>query len=292
MRCLVTGASGQLGGYLLRELAKRDGPVVAWTGSRSGSFLGIDLQPVDLGDPDRLVSAFRLARPTAIIHAGALASIEGCRRDPQRARQVNTQGSAILAEQAARVGARFLFISTDLVFDGQKGSYAEEDLLAPLSVYGVTKAEAERAVLAVPRTVVVRVSLLFGPTIVDRPYFFDQQVAALRENRPVTLFADEWRTPLSLATAARALPDIVLSDFVGLLHVGGPERLSRLEMGRRLAAYLGIDPSVIVEATRASMPAREPRPRDVSLDSSRWRDLFPDEPWPAFEEALKETGVA
>jgi dTDP-4-dehydrorhamnose reductase len=79
-----------------------------------------------------------------------------------------------------------------------------------------------------------------------------------------------------------------VSDFTGLIHLGGPERLSRLEMGQRLAAALGLDPSVIVPAARASFPAAEPRPRDVSLDSSRWRSLFPAQPWPDWDEALGE----
>src|SRR5207244_6259254 len=98
-------------------------------------------------------------------------------------------------------------------------------------------------------------------SIVGRPYFFDEQVAALRQGRSLTLFSDEWRTPLSLATAARALLAIVRSDFQGVLHLGGPERMSRLEMGRRLAAYLGVDASYVVAALRSSMSSPDPRPR-------------------------------
>jgi dTDP-4-dehydrorhamnose reductase len=111
-------------------------------------------------------------------------------------------------------------------------------------------------------------------------------VKAFREGRPVTVFRDEWRTPLGVATAARALLDIARSGFIGLLHVGGPERLSRLKMGQRLVARLHADPSLIVPALRADAPAAEPRPRDVSLDSSRWRQLFPGSPWPAWDDPL------
>jgi dTDP-4-dehydrorhamnose reductase len=184
-----------------------------------------------------------------------------------------------------------VFLSTDLVFDGEKGWYREDDLPAPLSVYGRTKAAAEQAVLAVPRGLVLRVSLLFGPSIVERPYFFDEQVVALREGRPLTLFNDEWRTPLSLASAARAVRMLVHSDFAGILHLGGPERMSRLEMGQRLAVHLGMNPSVLVAVPRSSIPAAEPRPGDTSLDSSRWHALFPAQPWPSWHEALTEMGV-
>jgi dTDP-4-dehydrorhamnose reductase len=291
MRILLTGASGQLGGYLLREMVKDGLPVAAWSRSRSGRLFGIDLQPVDLDDADAVSAAFRRTSPTAVIHAGAMTAVSQCLRNPDQAHQVNTQGSNLLAELATEARARLLFLSTDLVFDGEKGFYSEQDPTAPLSLYGRTKAAAEKAVLAVPRGIVLRVSLLFGPSIVGRPYFFDEQVAALRQGRPLTLFHDEWRTPLSLAVAARTLLTILRSDIVGVLHLGGPERMSRLEMGQRLAAYLGADPSVIVAAPRSSVPAPEPRPRDTSLDCSRWRQLCPDAPWLGWQEALAEMAI-
>jgi dTDP-4-dehydrorhamnose reductase len=287
MRFLVTGASGQVGGYLLRELSTAGAPVTAWSGSRRGELFGIPLQPIDLGDTDAVVAAFRQSRPDAVIHAGAWARVADCHRVPDRASRVNTAGSGILAGLSAGAGARLLLVSTDLVFDGERAPYREEDPPSPLSVYGRTKAAAESAVLAAPRAAVVRVSLMFGPTLVDRPSFFDEQAAALRAGRPVTLFADEWRTPLHLATAARALIGLARSDFTGLLHVGGPERLSRLEMGQRLARSLGVSEASIVACRRADAPVAEPRPRDVSLDSSRWRGLFPGEQWPTWEEALR-----
>jgi dTDP-4-dehydrorhamnose reductase len=158
-------------------------------------------------------------------------------------------------------------------------------------MYGQTKLAAEHAVLASPGSAVVRVSLLFGPSLVGRPSFFVDQVAALRGRRPCTLFEDEWRTPLGLAAAARALLAIARSDVQGLLHLGGPERMSRLDMGRRLAAFLGSDPSAFLPASRNSIPSTEPRPRDTSLDSSRWRQLFPQQEWPTWETALKEMGT-
>jgi dTDP-4-dehydrorhamnose reductase len=291
MRLLLTGASGQLGSYVLREIVKSGFPVVAWSGSRSGCLFGTELQPVDLADPDQIVNAYRAAAPTAVIHAGAVAAVDTCWRDPVRARRVNTEGTAILAELAEQTGARLLLVSTDLVFDGEKGWYREEDKPSPLSTYASTKADAETPVLRIASGIVVRMSLLFGPSIVGRPSFFDSQLAALRARRPLTLFSDEWRTPLSLITAARALLAIVCSDARGTLHLGGPERMSRLEMGQRLAVYLGFDSATILAASRSSVPAAEPRPRDTSLDCSRWRELFGAQPLPTWEQALAEMAI-
>src|SRR5262249_7267089 len=154
--------------------------------------------------------------------------------------------------------------STDLVFDGSRGGYHEEDIPNPLSIYGRTKSAAEQAVLDVPGNAVVRISLLYGPSRNGRVSFFDEQVAALQRGAPVTLFDDEWRTPLDLVTAARGLWAVARSDFSGTLHLGGPQRLSRWEMGKRLAAFLGVDDSPLVAARRDDVPSAEPRPRDTS----------------------------
>ena len=146
-----------------------------------------------------------------------------------------------VAEECARSGTRLVFISTDLVFNGERGGYREEDEPAPLSVYGRSKRDAEAIVRASPNSVVVRLSLLYGPSLNGCPSFFDEQTVALRTGRNVTLFTDEWRTPLDLPTAARALAALAAADATGLLHIGGPERLSRYEMGLRLASSLGAE---------------------------------------------------
>jgi dTDP-4-dehydrorhamnose reductase len=287
MKVLVTGASGQLGAYLLRELVGRGLPVVAWSGSCGGQREGVALEAVDLGNAAAIRGAFDRVRPAAVIHGGALARVDECFRDPDRALAVNARGTAVLAELTHSANARLVYVSTDLVFDGELAPYREHDPAAPLSAYGRSKAAGEEAARRNPNSVVARVSLMFGPSRCGRPGFFDQQVASLRERRPITLFADEWRTPLALHTAARALAAVALAEVVGTLHIGGPERMSRFEMGVRLAQHLGLDPSLIVSSHRAAAGFAEPRPRDVSLDSSRWRDLFPQEPWPPFDEAAR-----
>jgi dTDP-4-dehydrorhamnose reductase len=288
MRLLVTGASGQLGAYLLRELHGTDWQVTAWSGSRAGSLFGVPLQPVDLADRTAVAVAFRDAQPQAVLHAAALSSVAACHHDPERAVQVNVAGTRHLVELAAAAQVRLLFVSTDLVFNGEKGNYTEADAPAPLSNYGKTKRAAEKAVLAVAGHLVVRVSLLIGPSLIGKESFFDQQVKSLRAGLPVNLFDDEWRTPLPYPTAAQALCALAASSVAGLLHLGGGERLSRVAMGRRLARVLQVDPSVIVAGSRLAAPAAEPRPADTSLDSTRWRTLFPNVPVPSFEEALRQ----
>ncbi|MFO0809852.1 MAG: SDR family oxidoreductase [Gemmataceae bacterium] len=266
-RWLVTGSTGQLGTYLLDAL--RDQSVTAWGGKSS----------VDLTDPDAVAVAWSATKPDIVIHAAAMARIDECYRDPVTAHRTNVDATTHLAAY----GARIVLVSTDLVFDGECAPYREEDHVSPLSVYGRTKADAEAAVRCVPNSAIVRVSLLTGPSRNGRPNFWDKQADAMRLGRPVTLFADEWRTPIGYLAAAQAIVAIAQSDATGTWHVGGPERLSRLEMGQRLAKSIGIAAPTIASASRLT-GASEPRPRDVSLDVAKWRSAFPNTAWPTFEK--------
>jgi dTDP-4-dehydrorhamnose reductase len=304
MRLLITGASGQLGAYLLRTLsepgtsetaglARRSSPreVIAWSGSLTGSIAGHALVPVDLTDVAAVEAAFKVARPDAVIHTAALARVADCHKDPERALRVNVEATKHLARLASQSKAQLVYVSTDLVFDGARGSYQEGESPRPLSVYGRTKLVAEDAVLNVAGGVAARISLLYGPSRSGRPSFFDEQIDALRAGRPITLFEDEWRTPLDLDTCSRVLLLLAEGKVAGTVHVGGRERMSRVEMGRRLAAFLGVSDAVIVIRRRADVPSPEPRPCDVSLESTLSRRLFPDFRWPRYEEALAAMGV-
>ncbi len=291
MRLLLTGASGQLGSYLLRECLSQSESVIAWSGRRRGQSFGYPLRPIDLADADALARAFREAAPSAVVHTAALARASECRGEPRRAEQINVHGTALLAELAERAKIPLLHISTDMVFDGKHAPYREGDTTCPLSVYGATKVESERAVLASPRHTVVRLPLLFGPSLTDRPTFFDAQIKALRLSESIGLFYDEWRTPLSFLVAARSLLTLTDSPPGGVLHMGGPERLSRFEMGQRLAAFLGCGDRAMEAISRNDLPDVEPRPADLSLDSSHWRGLSQRQPWPSYEAALAQLNL-
>lgn len=282
-RVLLTGSTGMLGPYVLRALRQAGHEVTPWGHQHAAA----DVQRVDLCDHAAITAGLQRIKPDVVLHAAALGNIKDVLANPALARAVNVHATAHLASEAACLGARLISISTDLVFDGEAAPYAEHAIPRPLSLYGQTKLEGELAVLSHPQHLVVRVSLLFGPVLGGRPKFFDQMVADLRTGRPVTLFEDEWRTPLDLCTAADILTQLVSTPAQGLLHAGGSERLSRLEMGLKLAAFLKLDPRLIRPASRLAVPGPEPRPRDTSLDSGLLEKVLPKLGRPSFEEALQ-----
>ena len=287
MRVLVTGATGQLGPYVVETLVRHGHDVIAWSGKRAVELLpGVRSSPVPLEDELTVRAHWAEARPDAVVHAAALARIDTCYTDPQRAHEVNVCGTERLCELADADRVPLYYVSTDLVFDGQKGQYREQDQPRPLSVYAQTKASAERVVLACPRNAVFRVSLLYGPGKCGQRTFFDYVLASWQQQRAVAFYADEWRSPLALIDAAEALRAGVENALAGLFHIGGPERLSRWEMGQRMAEAYGATAALLRRSSRLENPAPEPRPRDVSLQSTRFlhtvpnwqRHRFP-EPW-------------
>ena len=155
-------------------------------------------------------------------------------------------------------------------------------------MYGRTKHAAEGFVLASSGGLVARISLLYGPTRIEREGFFDRAMACLRAGTPQGFFADEFRTPIDYVTVSRVLARLVELPYSGVVHVGGRERLSRYDLMRRSAAVSGVDPSLVRPNLRADVPSTEARPADVSLDTSRLRALIPDLDWPGIEDGLRQ----
>ncbi len=253
LRLLVTGSTGFLGGHVLAAAAAAGHHVVG-VARRGGDIAG------DLGAAGAVDAVMRQAKPDVVLNLAALARLAECEREPAAAHRVN----AWLPQQfAARVGARLLHVSTDLVFDGHQAPYDETAPVAPLSQYGLGKAQGEEAVRAHGGRV-ARLPLLFGPDAAGRGATAALRAAAAK-GEAVSLFTNEYRTPLHVVDAARALVHWVAQpDGPGVLHLAGPERVSRWEFARRFAAHHGLDHSRWLP-----VECRDPqRPRDVSLRGS------------------------
>lgn len=273
-RWLITGATGQLGGHIVRALERDTRSKQVLKLSR-GAPHKPDSIALNLSDTDAVARCVCDWRPTHVVHCGAMTAVADCFADPQRAECVNTAATSAIADAAESCAARLVHVSTDMVFGGDRAPYVEVDPPAPLSVYGRTKADAESAVIGRRRALVVRVPLMYGPPVTPRETTFTAQIAALRARHVLRLFADEHRTPVALADAARALVALARSDFDGCLHIAGPERLSRLEMVLRFARELSIADPLVEPISRSSIQSAEPRPADLSLDGSRLAREFP-----------------
>ena len=268
VRVLVTGASGLLGGRLAALLA-RDLDVVAAVHA-SPAPPGLRTVAFDLLDARSIEAALDEVRPRAVLHSAALADADRCQREPELATRINTGAAGALARACARRGVRLVALSTDLVLPGTRASSAESQAPGPLLHYARTKLDGERAVLAEdPTAAVARVALVIGPGHGRRGSASEGVAWALQAGRRLRLFSDQFRSPVDAASVAAAALTLLQGTQTGLFHLGGPERLSRHQLGLRVASVLGLDARLIDEARQADQPPAVPRPLDVSLDSGR-----------------------
>jgi dTDP-4-dehydrorhamnose reductase len=179
---------------------------------------------------------------------------------------LNVEVTAVLAELSAHVP--FILFSTDLVFDGRKGNYAEGDAANPLSVYAETKLAAEKIILKNPRHTVVRTSLNGGATPSGDRAFNEQMRCAWRQGKRLMMFTDEFRCPMHASVMARAVWELIARGAAGLFHVAGSERLSRWKIGQLIAARCPeLHPEIVAGSVRDWKGA--PRPPDTSLDCTK-----------------------
>jgi len=273
MKILITGSSGMLGTDLCEvlgdshELAGMD--LKAPSPEAKGPA---DFRHADMTDADAVEKVFAGVRPELVLHAAAWTDVDGCERDPDRARRMNTDGTLVVAGAAEKYGAALVFISTDFVFDGEKSSpYTEDDEVSPLSVYGRTKLDAEEIVKrTVSRYAIVRTSWLYGR---NGRNFVDTIIAKGEEKGHLSVVDDQVGSPTYTVDLARALKALSESAHVTgrkIFHVSNSGRCSWYGFAVRILAEAGLGDEVTVEPIKSGTldrPAK--RPAFSVLDNTR-----------------------
>ena len=261
MRALVIGASGQVGASLLRILRARGHEA---TGTH-GQVAAPGLTPLDLTDHAAVARAIDRARPDWVFCPAGLSFVDYCEDHVDDAMAVNRDGAAAAASAADRLGAGFIYYSTDYVFDGKGGPFDEDDLPRPLSVYGRSKHEGEQAVLAVcRRAVVVRTSVVYGPEQQQKNFVYQLRRAA-KEGRGFRLAADQKASPSYNPDVAAASVELAEGNRLGVWHIAGSEVVDRYDFGLRISRAFGLDPSRLSSVTTASLNQKAARPLDGGL---------------------------
>jgi dTDP-4-dehydrorhamnose reductase len=263
VRALVVGALGQLG----RELASRLGDELAWAGGRDG---------LDVTDEPAVFAFVAQVKPDVVFNATAWNRVDAAEAEPERAFAVNGRAPLTLARAAADVGARLVHVSTDYVFDGlSPRPYGEEDEPRPISVYGASKLEGERSVLAGgPDHLVVRTSGVLGRTGSSQKggSFVSRILEQARAGKPLRVVADQTFAPTFADELADALIALARSPARGLLHVTNAGSCSWHELALASLRAAGLHaPVAAIKAADLKLPAR--RPAYSVLDNSRYLSL-------------------
>jgi dTDP-4-dehydrorhamnose reductase len=277
MRLLVTGAAGMLGHDVLRAGKRAEHELVA-----------LDLPEIDITDESSVGQTLDRVGDEpggldAIVNCAAWTDVDGAEASPEAARAVNAVGAGVLARAAARVDVPLLHVSTDYVFDGvapvdasgRARPYVESDPTGPRSVYGATKLEGEREVLAAsPRHTVVRTAWLYG---VDGRNFVETMLRLAGERDSVQVVTDQVGSPTWGGHLAPALLGLLERGVSGVVHVTGGGEVSwngfAQEIFRQAEVACRVEP-----ASSEQMARPAPRPAWSALASER-DDVVPMPPW-------------
>lgn len=265
MRILVTGATGFLGRTLLSLAGD-----VEWMGcGRQPRAAGIPYRQVALADRQAVAALVAELAPDWVINAAAMTDVDACERDALAARQANVDIPENLAAACAATGAGLVHISTDYVFDGQRGPYGEGDAANPLSCYGQFKLESEGILEKMERVIVVRTLWLYGYAPQAGGNFLTWVLRGLSGGRPLRVFADQWGNPTYIRDLACALVSLCGREARGLLHVGGATFMTRWEMAREVARFFGMDGALLepVPTCAAGLPAARPLRSGLRTDA-------------------------
>ncbi len=262
MKVVVTGANGQLGRELMRARWPRGTELVGWSSSE-----------LDITRADVVRARFEEIGPDVIVNAAAYTKVDLAEDEPDRARSVNATAVGNLATAADASDALLIHVSTDYVFDGSKeGWYVEDDPIAPLGVYGATKADGEKEALAARRSLVLRTAWVYGALGSN---FVTTMLRLGAERDELGVVADQWGCPTSAADIAHAIVELVTIERSGglehrLFHVAAPDDTSWHRFATTIfeLSSAGFSGSCN-PLTTAEYPTRARRPANSRLATDR-----------------------
>ncbi|MCU0343036.1 MAG: NAD(P)-dependent oxidoreductase [Ignavibacterium sp.] len=271
MKILISGGSGLLGQYLNISLSSKHNIFTIYN-SNVGNCKDYNSLKLDICDHNSLLKIFNDFKPEIVIHTAAISqTILSDDISSKDVYNINVNSTKNIAELCDKFNSKLIYTSTDLVYAGYRGSMLKEDAkLIPVSLYAETKLMGE---LKIQHTfdnyIILRTALLFGFGINHSKNHFHQMYLDLQQGKPVNLFTNQFRTPLSLIEVSRIINELISSDIKSeVINFGGLERVSRYELGERLCEIAKFDKNLLTKITMDDVPGLQ-KVEDVSMNTDK-----------------------
>ncbi len=276
MRILITGSNGLLGQKIVRQALKRKLDFLATSkgANRNQDCPEKHYVSMDICSEEDIEKVFSAYLPTHVIHTAAMTNVDACELNPEECELVNVTASGYLFEACKKIGAHFQLLSTDFIFDGEKGNYKETDEPNPLSVYAKSKVDAEELLLSseyrnfsIARTIIV-----YGiGNNLSRGNIICWAKDALSKGQTMNIIDDQFRAPTWADDLAWGCLRICELHKTGIFHLCGPETMSIYQIVLRVAKYFGLSTASLTKTDSSTLnqPAKRPARTGFDLTKSR-----------------------
>jgi dTDP-4-dehydrorhamnose reductase len=270
MRSLVVGASGFLGGAILDRLRKSS--CEAW-GTCCSFPLG-DLLPLDLRKKSEIAAIFDWIRPQLVFQTAFNANVDLCEEEPTTTRKANVRGTEVIVEALKGRDVRYVFYSSDYIFDGTAGPYTEEDVPRPINEYGRQKLECEEIIQTeLDDYAIVRTTVVYGREA-RKKNFVPRLLSSLSKGQRVRVPNDQVGTPTYVCNLADASLELAKRHDVGVFNIVGTTLTDRYSFARRAAETFGLPAELILPVATSELRQSAPRPLKAGLSTGKVEQIL------------------
>lgn len=285
MKVFIVGASGLVGGNIFTYFKKQGIDVV-------GSHLSFPTSETVFFDPKKQDSNFDIIKyaPNYIIHCGALTNVDACEESPENSYLQTIISTKNLLKIAQLCGSRFIYISTDYVFDGKSGPYQESDVPNPINVYGKHKFDAETLVINdSPKHLIVRITNVYGNELRNKNFVSRLVFLCLnKQEKELSLPFDQFATPINALDVARAIYLLVHFQKVGIYHLASTDYMNRCQLAERVLRFFKPHNISINRITTPFLNQPANRPLLGGLISKKFISEFPDFQFNSVDDYLND----
>jgi dTDP-4-dehydrorhamnose reductase len=276
LKLLVTGASGLLGHKVVQLAVERGHEVYSIYKEHRARFgKPIKLEITNQGEVSKVITELK---PDAVIHSAAYTDVDGCETNRDLAWKINAEATKHMAIASAQTNSHLTYVSTDYVFDGEKGLYSEEEKTNPINYYGYTKLKGEEFIKEhTAKWCITRPSVLYG-WLNHKQNFATWLINSLKQKKEVKVLKDQYVSPTLNTNLAEMLLEITQRNILGILHTAGSTRITRYEYALKLVEVFNLDRELIKPAKMDEMPWKAKRPRDSSLNVKKASVLLNSKP--------------
>ncbi len=277
MKLLLTGGTGLLGTSLTRSLPETYNTTITYV-KNAPQNKKISSIKMDLSDPREIKEVLKKTKPQIIIHAAAATDIEWCEKNPKEAFSINSFATEIISKEADSLKAKVIYISTDFVFDGEKGNYNEEDMPNPLNVYGKTKLMGEEAVLKYTNNLVIRTNIYGIDPLPTKQSFASWVISSLRSGKEILTATDQIYNPIFADQLSGYIFELIGKNQAGVWNIACLDKVNRYQFASLVSVIFGLDKNLIKQVKLQDLINKfgwkAKRPKDTSLDVSKAGKTF------------------